>query len=152
VSETVHGTAVLAGSQGVLIRGPSGSGKSMLAAALISRGAKLVADDRVHLSACHGRLVATAPAAIAGVLELRGRGLISVPRERSGIIRLLVDIVAAEQLERLPATEELSGAVLGVTLPRQPVPGAVECALILVDAALAALPARRDMGLRSSRV
>jgi serine kinase of HPr protein (carbohydrate metabolism regulator) len=143
---------VLAGSQGVLIRGPSGSGKSMLAAALISRGAKLVADDRVHLSACHGRLVATAPAAIVGVLELRGRGLISVPHERNAVIRLLVDIVAAEQLERLPATVELSGAVLGVALARQPVPGAVECALILVDAVLAALPARRDMGLRSSRV
>jgi serine kinase of HPr protein (carbohydrate metabolism regulator) len=143
---------VLAGSQGVLIRGPSGSGKSMLAAALISRGARLVADDRVHLSACHGRLVATAPAAIAGILELRGRGLMSVPLERSVVIRLLVDIVAAEQLERHPATEELSGTVLGVTLPRQPVEGAVECALILVEAALAALPARRDMGLRSSRV
>jgi HPr kinase/phosphorylase len=152
VSETIHGTAVLAGSRGVLIRGPSGSGKSMLAAALISRGAKLVADDRVHLSVCHGRLVATAPAAIAGILELRGRGLISVPLERSAVIRLLVDIVAGEQLERLPATEELSGTVLGVTLPRQPVEGAVECALILVDAALAALPAPRDMGLRSSRV
>jgi serine kinase of HPr protein (carbohydrate metabolism regulator) len=143
---------VLAGSQGVLIRGSSGSGKSMLAAALISRGAKLVADDRVHLSACHGRLVATAPAAIAGILELRGRGLISVPLERSAVIRLLVDIVAGEQLERHPATEELLGTVLGVCLPRQPVPGAVECALILVDAALAALPAGRDMGLRSSRV
>jgi serine kinase of HPr protein (carbohydrate metabolism regulator) len=124
----------------------------MLAAALISRGARLVADDRVHLSACHGRLVATAPAAIAGILELRGRGLMSVPLERSVVIRLLVDIVAAEQLERHPATEELSGTVLGVTLPRQPVEGAVECALILVEAALAALPARRDMGLRSSRV
>ena len=59
MSETVHATAVLVGADGVLIRGESGAGKSALALALIERGARLIADDRLMLSACHGRLVAT---------------------------------------------------------------------------------------------
>src|SRR5688572_192741 len=92
MSETIHATAVLAGADGVLIRGPSGSGKSMLAFALVQRGARLISDDRVHLSACHGRLIATAPGLISGKLELRGRGLMEVPHERSAVIRLLVDM------------------------------------------------------------
>jgi serine kinase of HPr protein (carbohydrate metabolism regulator) len=152
LSETVHGTAVLAGAHGVLIRGPSGSGKSTLAAALIARGGRLVADDRVHLSACHGRIVATGPAAIVGKLELRGRGLVSVPHEQSAVIRLLVDIVPEGELERLPAEASLAGVLLGVSLARQPVTAAVERAVMLVDAALAEVAARREMGLRSASV
>jgi len=145
----VHGTAVLVGAAGLLIRGPSGSGKSALVAALVSRGGTLVADDRVHLSACHGRLVAAALGSGAGMIELRGRGILSIPYERSAVIRLLVDITPAEQLERLPADAELSAALLGVTLPRQPVPGDLTRALILVDAALSAAAGRPHMGLRS---
>ena len=76
MSETVHATAVLVGADGVLIRGESGSGKSALALALIERGARLIADDRLTLSGCHGRIVATAPGATAGLIELRGRGIV----------------------------------------------------------------------------
>jgi serine kinase of HPr protein (carbohydrate metabolism regulator) len=148
MSETLHGTAVLAGSNGVLIRGASGAGKSRLAFALIERGARLVADDRVHVSACHGRLVATGPDAIAGRLELRGRGIIAVPHEQSAVIRLVVDLVEEAELERLPEAAELSATLLGVALPRQPVPAASGDALMLVQAALRALPPHCNMGLR----
>jgi HPr kinase/phosphorylase len=139
MSETVHGTAVLAGAQGVLIRGPSGAGKSSLALALIGRGGRLIADDQVHLSACHGRLLATAPGAVRGRIELRGRGLISVAHEQSALIRLLVDIVPDEGLERLPEDHQLTEDVLGVTLSRQPVPATHDLARALVFAALRAL-------------
>lgn len=152
MSETVHGTAVLVGAAGLLIRGASGSGKSLLAAALISRGGTLIADDRVHLSACHGRVIAAAVGSASGMIELRGRGVLSFPCERSAVVRLLVDITRGEKLERLPADEELSAPLLGVPLPRQTVPGDLPRALILVDAALGEVTRQRDVGLRSSAV
>jgi serine kinase of HPr protein (carbohydrate metabolism regulator) len=148
MSETVHATAVLAGAHGVLIRGPSGSGKSTFAFAMIERGARLVADDRVHLSACHGRLLATAHGAISGKLELRGRGLVDVPHERSAIIRLVVDLVDEAALERLPADDQMTDSILGVSLPRQPAPAASGGAMLLVSAALHSLSPGRNMGLR----
>lgn len=152
MSESVHGTAVLVGAYGVLIRGGSGAGKSMLAHALIERGAWLIADDRVTLSACHGRIVATAPAATAGLMELRGRGLIAMPYERFAVIRLIADIVSDEALERMPETNQLSVALLDIAVPRQPVPAASEAAVRLVEAALEALSPPRNMGLRSAQV
>jgi len=152
MAETLHATAVLAGVNGLLIRGPSGSGKSSLALALIERDARLVADDRVHVAACGGRLVAGAPARISGRLELRGRGLIDVPRERNCVLRLVVDIVSDEALERMPQDDQLITMLLGIELPRQPVPAAPERALTLVGAALDALSPGGNIGLRSARV
>ena len=152
MSETVHATAVLCGADGILIRGASGAGKSTLAALLVRRGAHLVADDRVHLSACHGRLVATAPGITAGRLELRGRGLLRLPNERAVIARLVVELVGAEGLERLPEDHHLKVEILGITLPRQPVPDASDQGLLLVEAALGRLRTGRDMDLRSSSV
>ena len=152
MAETLHATAVLAGVNGLLIRGPSGSGKSSLALALIERGARLVADDRVHVAACNGRLVAAAPAKISGRLELRGRGLIDVPRERNCVLRLVVDIVSADALERMPEDDQFTAMLLGIALPRQPVPAVPERALTLVGAALDALSPGGNMGLRLERV
>ena len=152
MSETVHGTAVLAGAHGVLIRGVSGSGKSMLAHAMLMRGGRLVADDRVHLSARDGRVVASAVAPVAGLLELRGRGIVTVPHERSAVIRLVVDIVSEAALERLPDSDQLTATILDVALLRQPVPPATERAMMLVEAALAALSGAGDSGLRLVRV
>ena len=144
MSETVHGTAVVVGERGLLIRGPSSAGKSMLAAALIADGARLVADDRVHLSSCHERIVATAPAAIAGLLEMRGLGLVPVPNEASAVIRLVVDLVDADLLERHPEPSAASVTLFGVLLPRQPVPAASPMSPLLIAAALGVLPRGRN--------
>ena len=69
---TVHASAVLAGARAVLIRGGAGSGKSKLALALLDAAdaglipfARLIGDDRVHLEACHGRLLVRPAAALA---------------------------------------------------------------------------------------
>jgi HPr kinase/phosphorylase len=132
MSEAIHGTAVLIGGDGVLIRGDSGSGKSSLALALIERGGKLVADDRLMLSAVNGRLIATPPEATAGQIELRGRGLISVPHERGCVIHLVADIVSEEGLERMPE--------------------ATDRGVRLVEAALTALASLPDGGLRMTQV
>jgi HPr kinase/phosphorylase len=151
MSETVHGTAVLVGADGVLIRGTSGSGKSALALRLLEDGGRLVADDQVTLSSCHGRLVASAPHATAGLIELRGRGLITVPYERSAVIRLVADVIDAEEdaggLERMPEAHQLTETLLGIALPRQPVPGRPEEAIPLVRAALGALSSQFHKGL-----
>jgi serine kinase of HPr protein (carbohydrate metabolism regulator) len=147
MSETVHGTAVLVGAMGVLIRGASGSGKSALALELIRRGARLIADDRMTLTSVGGRAIATVQNVTAGLIELRGRGVVRVPHERSAVIRLVADIVAAEGLERMPEPSQLTVEILGIALPRQPVPGVPEQAAALVDAALAALSSQPDNGL-----
>lgn len=152
MSETVHATAVLAGAVGILIRGASGSGKSMLGLALIQRGGGLIADDRVLLSSCHGRIVATAAAGIRGRIELRGRGILEFPWEESAVIRLVVDMCDAEAIDRLPEPEALTDTLLGVALPRQPAPSNCNLALPLIDAALSALSADHDMHLQTSGV
>ena len=86
------------------------------------------------------------------MIELRGRGVISVPHERGGVIRLVADIVSEEGLERMPEPHQLSATLLGIALPRQPVPAATERAVRLVEAALAALTRTADGGLRLAQV
>ncbi len=146
---TVHANAVLVGAEGVLIRGRPGSGKSALTRALVAaamaedRFARLVADDRVVLTACHGRLIARPPAALAGLAERRGRGIEATEHEGAAVVRLVVDLVAPAEAERMPAPEALATEILGVALPRQPVACGAPEAAGLVLAALAAAVASR---------
>ena len=148
--QAIHATAVLCGTNGVLIRGAPGAGKSTLTHALIARGARLIGDDRIWLAACQDRLLASVPAVISGLVELRGRGLVAVPFERAAIIRLVVDIVPTETLERMPEEGRAAVELLGVVVQRQQVPAAAEAAVRLVDAALEALSPNRNIGLRSA--
>lgn len=111
----VHGTCVELGGEGVVLLGPSGSGKSDLALRLIDGGAKLVADDQVELRVDGGRLVASPPATIAGLLEVRGVGIVRIDHGVGVVVRLLVDLVAAGEVERLP--EPAARLVGGVSLP-----------------------------------
>jgi serine kinase of HPr protein (carbohydrate metabolism regulator) len=152
VAETIHGTAVLAGADGVLVRGASGAGKSSLAAAMIERGARLIADDRVHVAARSGRLLASAPAATAGQMEMRGRGVVSVPHEQSAVVRLVVDIVGEGEFERMPEASAMSTEICGITLPRQAVTGDLQKAVMLVCTALEALSSHRNITLRPERL
>lgn len=98
----VHGTTVALDGEGVLLRGPSGSGKSDLALRLIDRGARLVADDQTELTCAAQRLIARAPRSIAGRMEVRGVGILRVPAVPSAPLRLVVDLVAPDRVERLP--------------------------------------------------
>jgi serine kinase of HPr protein (carbohydrate metabolism regulator) len=112
----VHGTCVELDGAAVLLRGPSGSGKSDLALRLIEAGARLVADDQVSLQPRHGVLVAAAPAAIAGRMEVRGLGIVAVSHVAEARLVLVVDLVPAAAVERLPEPAEV--ALAGVALPR----------------------------------
>jgi len=123
---TVHATAVLVGARALLIRGPAGSGKSRLALKLIEaaesgilRFARLVADDRVRLEPCHGRLLARAPKELAGLIEVRGLGIRHMAHEAVAVVGGVVDLAAAEA-QRLPDSR-IQTEVAGVSLPRLPV-------------------------------
>lgn len=98
----LHGSCVALGDRGVLILGPAGAGKSALAVQLIGLGAQLVADDRVIVEA-DGR--ARAPATIAGLVEMRGLGLMRLAARPSARLVLTVDL-AAESVSRLPQPSE----------------------------------------------
>lgn len=113
---TVHATAVAIDDKGVLLRGPSGSGKSDLALRLIDDGALLIADDRTGLTCRNGNVIALRPEEIAGKLEVRGVGIIKIPSIAEAAISVVVDLVDPHSIERLPecGTAEL----LGCRIPR----------------------------------
>ena len=115
VMETVHATAVAIEGSAVLLRGPSGSGKSDLALRLIDGGAMLVADDRVVLSRRGREVVAEAPPAIAGRLEVRGFGIVRLCHAGPAPLRLVVELTPQDEVERLPKAAET--VLLGVAVP-----------------------------------
>jgi HPr kinase/phosphorylase len=123
LSASVHASCVLVGARALLIRGPSASGKSQLALELIHaadtgglRFARLVADDRVHLTAAGGRLLARPAESLAGLIEVRGTGLLRLPYEPCAVIGLVVDL--GEDSNRLPAPEQRQALIDGISLPR----------------------------------
>jgi HPr kinase/phosphorylase len=121
---TVHASCVLVSARAVLIRGQSGAGKSRLALGLIQAGesgglrfARLVADDRVHLTTAGGRLLARAADQLAGLLEVRGVGLLRLPYEACAVVGLIIDL-DAKDARRLPDPEQRRAIVEGIPLPR----------------------------------
>jgi HPr kinase/phosphorylase len=96
----IHASCVAIGGRGVLLLGPSGSGKSDLALRLIDQGAKLVADDRTILFAKNGALYAKAPASIKGLIEIRGLGIIEMP-VRAGV-KIALAVRLGSEGARLP--------------------------------------------------
>ena len=109
-SELYYGTTIAIDGAGILIAGPSGSGKSDLALRLIDRGALLVSDDQTLLMRRGQTLVATSPGSIRGRIEIRGIGIVDMPSVNDIPLRLVVRLV--ESYERLPLsrqTETLAG-------------------------------------------
>ena len=91
--EQIHATTIYIDGSGVLLSGPSGSGKSDLALRLIDGGARLVADDRTDLALADGRLVASAPREIAGRMEVRGLGVLEKDAVPQTVLTLVVELV-----------------------------------------------------------
>lgn len=135
----VHATCVTFDEGAVLLRGPSGAGKSDLALRLIDRGARLVADDRVDVEPRAGMLRARAPAALAGLIEIRGLGIVPMPFATDARLALLVDLVPRALVERLPGDDV--EVIAGVSLPR-----------IAVDPFDASAPLKVEIALRQRTV
>jgi serine kinase of HPr protein (carbohydrate metabolism regulator) len=122
--ELVHATAIAVAGRAVLIRGPSGSGKSDLAlrclafvpSPVLPLPVGLVSDDQVRIERLGNRLEASAPAAICGKLEVRGLGIVTVPAVPAAEVVLVADLVSPAEIERLP-DPALTVNLLGIDVP-----------------------------------
>jgi HPr kinase/phosphorylase len=111
----VHATAVAIDGRAVLLRGPPGCGKSDLALRLIDGGARLIADDQALLFRREGHILVRAPATIAGLIEVLGVGILRLDPLDEVPLALVVDLVPAGQIERLP--EPRFETILGLAIP-----------------------------------
>lgn len=118
----IHATAVAlpreGGWDGVLLRGPSGSGKSDLALRLIDEGARLIADDQTELCVDETTVSLRAPARIADRLEVRGLGLVAVRSVDQARLVLVAELAPAADIERLPEPQAVTLAGVEVAMVR----------------------------------
>ncbi|MBB4008955.1 HPr kinase/phosphorylase [Allorhizobium taibaishanense] len=120
----IHATAIVLGRHGYLIIGPSGSGKSRLARHLLDSAAEtglfaaLVADDQVSIEVKGGRLLASRPRTIAGLMEIRFSGLVKVASLETAVMDAVITPVRAQdEPERLPPSDESRRFPGDITLP-----------------------------------
>ena len=127
---TIHASAALVGARAVLVRGPSGSGKSSFVLALLRAAqsgtlpfARLVADDRAIVTAENGRLIVRPADTLKGLIEARGLGILRLPYEGSAVVGSVVDLGVADA-ERMPAQSERETVIAGVHVARAGAPPA----------------------------
>jgi serine kinase of HPr protein (carbohydrate metabolism regulator) len=119
----IHGTCVAWGDRAALLRGASGSGKSDLALRFLalppegSLGPRLVADDQMFVEACGDTLIASAPATLAGKIEVRGLGILAMEHLAAAELKLAVDLVPPADVPRMPPEIAQSLTLAGVALP-----------------------------------
>lgn len=112
-SLTMHASTVAIDGRAVMIEGPPGAGKSDLALRLIDRGATLVSDDYTELVRLGDDLLAAPPTTIAGRMEVRGLGIISMSHAADIPVGLLITLT--DEVERLP--DPLTRDIAGITVP-----------------------------------
>ena len=139
-SVTVHASAVLDGERGVLIRGGAGSGKSSLLLGLLTDAAAstwLIADDRVMLTPASDRLIAAAPPVLAGLLEIRGQGIVRRRFVSPARIHLVVDLLPLAECDRMPAPPAETVSIASIELPLLRLPIGLADGPVRVRAAVA---------------
>ncbi|WP_457586898.1 HPr kinase/phosphorylase [Ensifer canadensis] len=140
----VHGTAIVLGTAGFLVTGPSGIGKSRLALACISAArqmghfAALVADDRVDLSMEQDQIIARCPASIEGLIEIRGAGIAKLETVSAAVMDWAILPVSAPFDPRMPPENEELPLPFGRSLPIVRVP--IENGVHVLAALRALLP------------
>lgn len=76
----------------------------------------LLADDQVDLAAVAQRVVARTPPTIAGRIEVRGAGIVMVPRAEAAPVALVVELIRDyASIDRYPAPS--TAIIAGVALP-----------------------------------
>ena len=116
--ENIYATCLELNHKGILLIGPSGSGKSDLALRLIKeKQATLIADDRTDIELVSGEVIASCPQPIQGLLEVRGIGIVKMPHKEKSKISLVIELTNnLEQIERLPQAETTT--LLGVEVKK----------------------------------
>ncbi len=137
----LHGSCLSVAEAGILLLGAPGSGKSDLALRLIDqpgcgisgipKPARLVADDQVMVRLEAGKLIASAPPVIAGLIEIRGLGLLNIAQRAEVALAIVVQLDRKAPIERMPDMEKNRYELMGTSLP-----------MLLIDPALASAPAR----------
>ena len=113
--DVMHASAVALDGQAVILCGPSGSGKSTLAMRLIDAyGARLIGDDRLLVRAAQDILCVSPHKKLAGLIELRGLGLLRLPYEADVPLALVVQLVAREKVPRLAEADDFRAQGLSV--------------------------------------
>jgi HPr kinase/phosphorylase len=102
LSVNLHASCIAFAGRAALLLGQPGAGKSDLALRAIAAGAVLVADDQVLLANEAGRLIARPPPPIAGLIEVRGIGLMRCPYLQRAPVCLAVALLPAQRVPRLP--------------------------------------------------
>ncbi len=145
-SKLIHGTCLLIGPRALLLRGPTGSGKSRFAGALLhtarleGRFARMVADDQTKIETAGTRLILSAPLQIGGLREHAGIGIFREDYERQAIAGLVVDLVEnREELVRLPNPQALMTNIAGISLARLTLDARAPGTLALIMVAMARL-------------
>lgn len=119
----IHGTAIVIAETGLLFLGPSGIGKSSLAFACLAAArplglhAALIADDRVFMSRRDSEIIAECPPSIAGLMEIRGTGIIRIPHASPARIHFAILPAEPGNAVRLPDENELIEVADGMQLP-----------------------------------
>ena len=125
----LHASCVSRSGNAILLVGPSGSGKSDLALRLLSRGFELVADDQVYVQ--DG--IASCPAALAGLLEVRGIGIVRLPHRPSARLAMIVDLTSTA--DRLPMPRQDPDLFLPVVCIDPTSPSAPDRVALALDCA-----------------
>ncbi|MDO8290587.1 MAG: HPr kinase/phosphatase C-terminal domain-containing protein [Parvibaculum sp.] len=117
MAELLYATCILIGGRGVMLRGPSRSGKSDLAYRLMTGplAARLIADDQTLVTVEGDRLLVHAPETLKGLIELRGLGLLQVPFETRAVLHLVVNLVPRDDVPRIAEPAHFS--LCGIDLP-----------------------------------
>jgi len=124
----LHATAIVVDNTGILFTGPSGSGKSELAFSFLTEAqrcglpAALIADDQIFVYRDGENIIAERPEAIAGLLELRGSGIVNVNSVPSAGLNFAVTTVLSPENPRLPEDDEVLLLPCGGHLPLLRIP------------------------------
>jgi HPr kinase/phosphorylase len=142
----LHASCVALGDAGILILGPSGAGKSDLVLGLIDQPgygtgdvlirARLVSDDQTMIDRRGDTVFAMSPEPVAGLLEIRGQGIVAVDHVREVQLTLVVRLVPAAEIERLP--EATTTSIAGVALSEIRIDPGTATAAARIRAALTA--------------
>lgn len=112
----LHASAVQFEGLGLLLIGDSGAGKSDLLLRLMDAGGTLIADDQAIMQQDRGTLYARAPDRLAGLVEIRGVGIIRMPTYlQQAPIQFVFQLVKQNEVERLPEHQPM--VIEGLSLP-----------------------------------